>query len=103
MGMILLNWTYSSDLVECPDFISNNISKYQLDFDKWLSNKESKHDYWVICPDLEDGSMALSFGSDAFVDWLNELIIDTNTKKAVILKRELESNAELKKLPHINF
>lgn len=104
MGFIFLKFTYDADLVECPDYIANNLDKYQLDFDKWLSAEDSNHNYWHRMPESMGGGPALCFGSDAFVDWLNEYVIDENTKKAVIIERDLEPKAkEYKDLPHINF
>lgn len=104
MGLIFLKFTYHGELVECPDYISNHLDKYQLDFDKWLSAEDSNHNYWVVDFNDPNSSMGLCFGSDAFVDWLNEYVIDQKTKKAVILERDIEvSGSKYNKLPHINF
>ena len=43
----LLNWTHDSDIVECPKEIAENLQHYVSEFDQWLSNKDSNHNYWV--------------------------------------------------------
>lgn len=97
---ILLNWTYSSDVVECPQEIAENLQYYQLEFDKWLQNRENQHGYWTT--DGFGNEWGLEFGSDAFVMWLNENIL-INEEKAVIVQTAIVPSLEEKKLPHINF
>jgi len=66
MGRIALHFGYNSkddlgndsDIVMCPDYISNNLINYQKKFDSWLSKKSNRHSYWA-----KD-----CFGSDAL--WL---------------------------------
>jgi hypothetical protein len=43
MGKVLLIWTYESDMIECPDYISNNIIVYVNKFDKWMFDKNNQH------------------------------------------------------------
>lgn len=100
MGKVLLNWTYESDLIECPNYISNNLQEYQMRFDKWLSDKNNYHGYWTKDCEANDG---LCFGSDAFVDWLNEYIIKDVETKVIFLKIGFKANKEEMLLPHIYF
>lgn len=84
MGKVILNWTYESDMIECPDSIADNISEYVSKFDKWLSDKNNQHGYWV--KDCFDND-AICFGSEAFVDWLNQNAIQPTDKKVTFVKR----------------
>lgn len=96
---IVLNWEYSSDLVECPKEIAENLRFYQLEFDNWISNKTSKHNYFV----QSEFGLALSFDSNAFVNWLNTYVLLNNQEKAKIIKIDIISKEEFKGLPYINF
>lgn len=100
MGKVLLNWTYQSDLIECPDYISDHLLNYQLSFDQWLTNPSNHHGYWT--KDCE-GDDAVCFGSDAFVDWLNEYVIKDGENKVIFAKMDFQANEIEKLLPHINF
>ncbi len=100
MAKILLNWTCDADLIECPDYVANNLKKYQIEFDKWISNPENKHGYWSRD---SEGGIALCFNGDAFLNWLNENVIINNEEKAFFLKREYQPCKSEKKLPKINF
>jgi hypothetical protein len=49
MKKILLYWYGGCDidLVHVPDFVADNLYKYQRRFDKWLSNRNNNHGYWI--------------------------------------------------------
>ena len=49
MKKILLYWYGGCDidLVHFPDFVADNLYKYQRRFDKWLSNRNNNHGYWI--------------------------------------------------------
>ena len=98
MAKLLVNWTFSSDLIECPNFVVENIKKYQTEFDKWLYNTK-EHDYWVNI----DDEQIIQFDIDAFVNWINEYLINNLDDKAFILKHDFKPNKEEKLLPQINF
>lgn len=100
MGKILLIWTYDSDLLECPDYISDDLQRYVKEFDEWIYNKDNDHNFWT--KDCEDND-ALCFGSEAFVDWLNSSVIPCNEKKVNFLKRNIQPSDDELKLPHIYF
>lgn len=100
MAKILLNWTWDADLIECPNYITKNLNKYQRKFDKCISNPKNKHGYWG--KDCE-GGIALCFNGEAFLNWLNEVVISASEEKAYFLKREYHPTKEEEKLPKINF
>ena len=90
---ILLNWTYESDVVECPKEIAEKLLYYQVKFDEWIHKDDNN--YWI------DGRFG--FDSNAFVDWLNTYILVQNKEKAEIIQSGINPTEEQKKLPHINF
>jgi hypothetical protein len=102
MKNILLQWTYYADIISVPNNIAENLAYYQQAFDKWLCNKENKHNYWVVITS-DDGPMdALSFSSDAFILWLNNMINDSDQKVTYVAK-EIQPTNDQKKLPTIFF
>lgn len=108
MGMIALHFGYSSkydfgddsDIVMCPDYISNDLGTFQRKFDRWLSKKSNRHGYWV--KDCFGGD-ALCFDGEAFVKWLNQFIIKQNEEQAYFIKRRVKPNDEEVELPNIKF
>ncbi len=100
MGKVLLNWTYEFDMIECPDYISNNIIEYVKKFDMWISDKSNHHEYWTKDCFNND---ALCFGSEAFVNWLNKYVIQKQDKNVIFVKRNFQADDEEKKLPHVYF
>ncbi len=102
MGKIILNWTYYSDMVECPDYISNNLLEYQFKFDEWVSDRNTQPSYWVK---HEIGGITyegVSFSSDAFTEWLKKNIIQAG-EDVFFIKREFTPDYDERQLPHINF
>lgn len=101
MKEIIINWTYYYDKIVCPSFVVDNLENYQTKFDAWISNPVNKHEYWEC---LEDGEMALSFDTDAFVNWLNDYVI-IDDEKAYFLQRNMKKSVFKKKfkIPVINF
>lgn len=100
MARILLYWGWDADLIECPEFIAENLLKYQRDFDSWISNTNNEHGYWSID---SEGGRALSFTGEAFLKWLNEVVLKDNNSKAYFVKQEYVPSKEDMKLPRINF
>ena len=72
------------DIIDLPEEIVDKIDTIQPQFFKWLFDKKNNHDYWIC----EDGvKMYCSYGSEAFIDWLNNYILDRSAKKATIIER----------------
>lgn len=65
MAKILLYWGWDADLIECSQVIADNLSKYQYDFDDWISNEQNEHGYWTRDG---EGGKALNFTGDAFLN-----------------------------------
>lgn len=102
MKEVIINWTYYYDKIACPSFVADNLETYQIKFDSWIGNTNSKHNYWI---NTDDGQLTLSFDTDAFVNWLNEYELVNNEEKAYFVKRNVEKNIFNRKfkLPTINF
>ena len=64
-GEILLCWRWDAVLIMTPDYISDNLFKYQCKFDDWTNNTNNPHIYW--CKDSEEGLNAAVNG-DAFLN-----------------------------------
>lgn len=100
MKEILLYWGCDADLIRVPEFVEKDLVKYQLEFDKWISNINNSHKYWT--KDGE-GDIAIEFNGDAFIEWINKHIIKDKSQKAVFIKKEYIPSKEDLKLPRINF
>lgn len=94
---LVLAFDYDVDIIECPYFIVEDLKKYQLMFDKWLYDKTNNHNYWFYKNGEKYG---VCYRSDAFVEWLNTIILKTSTEKAVILVAH--TNNYDKNLPLLN-
>ncbi|MBU5333900.1 hypothetical protein [Anaerocolumna aminovalerica] len=107
MKHILLQWTYYADIISVPDKIADNLVYYQMEFDKWISNKNNNHNYWLISyPNEGEVIEGLCFDSNAFINWLNEFVIKNNNQKATFVVKEIQQiqpTNDQKKLPTIYF
>jgi hypothetical protein len=82
---VLVNNTYHSDLIECPDDIVHKLLHYQEEFDKFAVI----HDYPVSL--------------DTFIDWVNQKHLKNREKKITIISNGIIPTDAQKKLPHINY
>lgn len=88
--LVIVSFTYYSDLVYIPDSSNYTPKKLQTLFDKWLYNKEIDHEYWIY----RDGrKYGVSFDIHAFIKWLNENIFADSDDKAKIKVRITKKNA----------
>lgn len=71
-----------ADIVFIPESIIC-IEKAQEDFLHWLYDTKSKHDYWVIFNGEKRGC---SYGTKAFVDWINESVCKESEEKAYLIE-----------------
>ena len=111
MSLVIIEWEYEYDLLECPSLVAESIKEYQQQFDKWLYDKSNDHGYWVT-ESLHKTNPDESFGVDAFVDWLNRFVLHDKTEKAKVVgtypvdERNEKGHAKLSKeydYPHIFF
>lgn len=92
MRKIALHFTYYYDIIAVPKDIAKNIEKIRRQFDKWLYDKTNDHGYWLC---INGKKQAVSFDSNAFVEYLNKVHLFDCAEKACIiqtsvLKLELE-------------
>jgi len=96
--MKLINVVYEEDyedvdILSVPDYIYENIeNEVQLYFD-WLFDKSSSHDYWKK---NEKGGEYIDCDTDAFVNWLNEYKLDSNSEKVYIIQSHTIYHPEYK-------
>ena len=85
MKKVAIEFTYTIDIVLVPDEIAINLDKYQLAFDAWIYDKNNEHGHWI----LYDGEkVAVSFGTETFVDFLNNQCSLIGGERSVILKKK---------------
>ena len=85
MKKIALEFTYSTDIILVPDKIALDLDQYQMAFDRWIYDTSNEHEHWVLC----DGEkVAVSFGTETFVDFLNNLCHSTE-EKSIILEKNI--------------
>ncbi len=78
------------DIIEIPYNIIE-LEKIQSDFFKWIFDKNIEHKYWII----ENGEKKYcSYGTDAFIYWLNNTILKDSIENAYILKNNTSNYNE---------
>lgn len=91
MAKVAVESAYVVDIIDVPEYIAKNIRKYQRSFDKWLYDKQNDHGLWVIA----DGKKtAVSFGTQDFVDYLNEYVLSKDDSKCSVIGKGLRSVPE---------
>lgn len=88
MKEIILKFEYHSDLIAVPNNIEKNIKKIRKQFDKWLYDKSNDHGYWIY---INGQKKAVSYGTEAFVRYINEHHLAENEEKAYVIDSELQS------------
>jgi len=78
---IIVRFDMDGDIIDVPQIIADNITKYQDEFLEWLFNDENDHEYWFY----ENGEkFGCSYRSEAFVGWLNEYPLKEIPEKATV-------------------
>ncbi len=70
------------DIIWVPDSIQNLV-RIQNEFFKWMFDKENNHKYWV---NINNQKMYCSYGTEAFIEYLNEFLLKDSIEKAKILE-----------------
>lgn len=60
-------------VAEVPDYIADDVQRYQSLFDQWLWDRNATHSYMR---DLNGECVMMYDGATAFIEWLNEYGID---------------------------
>ena len=83
----------TADIIEIPNPVARKIDKYRNDFLDWIYDRNNSHKYWVKVKDGKGGWYdAVCYDTDAFVDWLNENVINDKMEPATIVKRDVGIN-----------
>ena len=86
MKAVAVEFTYYTDIIEVPDHIADSIRAVQGRFDQWIYDKNNDHGSWII----ENGrKLAVSFGTQDFVDYINRVELPEHPGKARILQENL--------------
>lgn len=86
--LVVVSFTYYSDLVYIPDSSEHKPEKLQRLFDKWLFDEENHHEYWVYTDGKKD---YVAYDIDVFIKWLNENIFADSDDKVRIVEKNLSS------------
>jgi len=98
--LLLYFYRTPCDLIECPQYIVDDLDRYVRKFDKWLYNPKNDHGMWM---DDGFGGRGVNFNGDAFVNWLNQYVLTEDDEKAYFVDRNYQSNENDKNYPHIYF
>ncbi|MBA4688430.1 MAG: hypothetical protein H2184_14865 [Candidatus Galacturonibacter soehngenii] len=83
------------DLIEVPDYIAHRIQEYQCKFDEWLPSSPYR------------SNKGYEYDIHAFVDYLNDTVLEDSDEKAIIIREDFiptkEEKEKLKKYPKIYF
>lgn len=86
--IVVVSFTYQTDLVYIPDLTKYSPKKLQKLFDKWLYNKNINHEYWIYTEGKKD---YVSYDISAFIKWLNENIFVGSDEKAKIVEENISN------------
>lgn len=97
MPKVKVQRTYDIDIIYVPDFIQDDIIRYQDNFLMWVDNTSFDENL--------DGTV---FGTDDFIRYLNEEVLKNQAEKAYIIKTDYipkseREKRELKRLKKIYF
>ena len=71
-----------ADIVYLPN-IKMDIEMLQEHFLEWMFDKKNNHKYWVT---INSEKVYCQYGSQAFVEWLNQYIVYHSREKAYIIE-----------------
>lgn len=88
MKKIVVEMTYDADIIEVPDEVEKKLKQIQNKFDEWIHDKETDHKYWHY----KDGKKYCpEFRGDAFVEYLNKVILINSEEKAKVVEMYVEN------------
>lgn len=92
---IIAQFSFDMDIICCPDYIVNDLETYKENFYVWLYDKKNNHPYWL---QKNGKKYSCLYRSQAFVDWLNEFILQNSKEKATVVEECIDSNGEVIKI-----
>ena len=85
MKKIVVQFTYDVYTIEVPSKVAASIHRHQESFDKWLYDKSNEHGLWEI---VNGEKLAVAFGIEDFVAYLNNYVLKNCPRKAKTVKSE---------------
>lgn len=80
MKEVYLQFDLFVDKIKVPDNVFADIGSHRLNFFRWIQDKNNDHGYWVFS---EGRRMGVRYAGDAFVKYLNEVVLKDSREKAV--------------------
>ena len=88
MKFVAIEFAFETDIIKVPDHIANSIKAVQQRFDEWIYDKSNDHGCWII----QDGKkMAVSFGTEDFVNYINQYELGDDACHARIVQEGLSA------------
>ena len=81
--LMLVAFDISADIIDVPQEVIANRKNLSVQFLKWLFSPEVKPRYTVT----HNGHRGLCYRSEAFVDFINEKLLQNSKQKAVIVEQ----------------
>lgn len=100
---MIVEFDVDADIIDVPQYIIEERELIRRRFVKWLYNKGSKHKYWVRVDCGNRKCFALNYRSDAFVEWLNEKVLQKSIEKATVVEQHVSVDICSEKYPVIQF
>ncbi|WP_433747776.1 hypothetical protein [Falsibacillus pallidus] len=86
--IVKVDFDYEDDIeyMICPAKVGRNINRLQEEFWDWLFNRKNQHPYW--CKYEKDGNViyGVSYRTDAFIYWLNNVRFNRGKSVARLIK-----------------
>lgn len=76
-----------ADIIYIPNTILD-IKELQNNFFRWLFDKNNDHQYWII---VNGEKKMCRYGTQAFIDWINNVILLKHYDKSYIIKENSKS------------
>lgn len=86
---VLVKFCVDADIIECPNHIVSDLEEYQHRFTEWLYDKNNDHSYWMY---VDGEKYGCSYRAEAFVEWLNTFILNSNQDKAKVLEQSISED-----------
>lgn len=96
--LMLVEFDISADIIDVPQEVVADRKSLSVQFLKWLFSPEVKQRYTVT----HNGHRGLCYRSEAFVDFINEIVLQHSEQKAVIVEQYV-SRENKQRLPAVSF
>ena len=77
----------TADVITVPSEVGD-IEEVQKEFFNWLFDKKNDHRYWVV---INGEKEYCNYETEAFIEWINNVFLKENEKKAKIIKKNYKN------------